>query len=824
MNLAHFRIRTILVVIFFLACFVKSNGQKTSAIDYIYNFNTETARLHDNALVSDGAFLYDIRYDGGINGGGSIFKIKPDGSEYSILFNFEDNSTGLNPIGTLVLSGTTLYGMTILGGSSNMGVIFKIETNGTGFQKLLDFNNTNGAVPYCSLVISGSTLYGLSQQGGTGGYGLVFRMQTDGTGYQTLLNFEGPNGWGPTGSLTLSGSTLFGVTVRGGANDLGVVFAINTDGTGYRKLVDFEQNTGAIPFGSLTLSETTLYGTTSQGGSDWTGTLFKVETDGTGYAVLNYFGSSGGINPGGKLVVNGSKIFGMTVNGGYADGLIYSIETNGNNYSVLHSFSKTDGRNPFGSLSLVAGKLYAHIAGGLNDYGCIFRMNQDGTEFQKLKDFEATNLGYEPHGALVLTPASGFGITYKGGEFNKGVIYKVDNNGSGYEVLHDFNGDKGAFPESSMTLSGKTLYGITTMGGSAGTGTLFKIDTTGLNFEVLINFTGDNGSYPVGSLVDDGANTLYGMTGSNTSNYKGTVFKFDKTTKTLATLFSFEDTDALIPYGAITLADSKLYGMSLGGLGDGIVFSLNLDGSGFTKVLDKSSVDAGRYPNSFTVSGSTIYGTMTQGGTNDWGTVFSVQTNGTGFQKLVDFAYANNGARPTGATLVVGDSILYGMAKLGGPHDSGVAFSVRTDGSDYTILFNFDDVNSSSGGRVQSSGMPMTVDGSLALKNGFFYTPLSLQSGDYKKGGIIKFATDGSEAITGIEEEHVSKIGVYPNPTSNEIKLLRNSNLSKAYVINSVGNRVDTRILEDNAVDVSHLSQGMYYLVVGSKQYRFIKL
>lgn len=826
MTLTLLRTRTTVLIIFFLANCIQSNGQKQSQLSYLYKFNNESARLYDNALVSDGTFLYDIRFDGGINGGGSIFRIKPDGSEYNTLFNFEDENTGLNPVGTLVLSGTTLYGMTIFGGTHNMGIIFKIETNGTGFQRLLNFNYSNGALPYCSLIISGSTLYGLSQQGGTSGYGLIFKLQTDGTGYQTLLNFNGTNGWGPTGSLTISGSTLYGMTVRGGTHDLGVVFAINTDGSEYLKLVDFEQDTGSTPFGSLTLSGTTLYGTTGQGGPLWMGTLFKVETNGTNYEVLHHFGSSSG--PVGKLLLNDSKLFGMTVNGGYADGTIYSIDTDGNNYTALHFFDKSDGRNPLGSLTLVDDKLYANIMGGVNDYGVIVRMNQDGTEFQKLKDFESTNMGYEPRAGLVLTPASGFGITNKGGEFNKGIIYRVDNNGSGYEVFHHFNGENGAFPESSLTLSGGTLYGMTLMGGSSESGALFKIDTTGLNFELLVNFTGDNGSFPVGSLVDDGANTLYGMTGSNSSNNKGTVFEFDKTTKTLTTLYSFEDTDAIRPSGAITLADSKLYGMSLGGVGDGVVFSLNLDGSGFTKILDKNSTDAGRYPNSLTVSGSTIYGSMTQGGTTDWGTVFKVQTDGTGFQKLVDFIYANggesNGAIPTGATLVVGDSILYGMTKLGGPHDSGVVYSVRTDGSDYTIMLNFDDVNSSAGGRLKSSGMPMSVDGSLAFKNDFLYTPLSSQSGDQKQGGIIKFATNTPELITGIADEQLNEIVVYPNPTRNAIRLLINSKISQAYVIDAVGNNTDARINEDDSIDVSHLSPGMYYLVVGSKRVRFIKI
>jgi len=816
---------TVLIILF---CAIESKGQTEFVLaDYIYKFNSETARYYDNALVSDGSFLYDIKYDGGLNGGGSIFKIKPDGSEYSTLFNFIDNSTGLNPVGTLVLSGTTLYGMAIFGGNNNMGVVFRIETNGTGFQKLLNFNFNNGALPYCSLIISGSTLYGLSQQGGTSGYGLVFKLQTDGTGYQTLLNFTGENGWGPTGSLVLSGSILYGVTARGGAHDLGVVFAVNTNGTGYQKLVDFEQNTGSAPFGSLTLSGSTLYGTTIQGGPQSAGTLYKVETNGTNFEVIHDFGS-GGFNPQGKLLLNDSKIFGMTGNGGNADGLIYSIDMSGDNFTILHAFNKTDGRNPWGSLTIVNGKLYAHVPGGTYDYGVIININQDGTEFQQIKNFEATNKGYQPRGGLALTPASGFGVTYQGGKYNKGVIYKVDNTGTGYTVLHNFNATDGAFPASSLILSGKSLYGVTTMGGSEGLGVLFSMDTTGLNYEVLIDFTGINGSYPVGSLIDDGVNTLYGMTGANSSNNKGTIFKLDKSTKILTTLYSFEDTDASKPYGSITLSGSKLYGMSLGGVGDGVVFSLNTDGTEFTKILDKNSIEAGRYPNSLTVSGTTIYGTMTQGGTHDWGTVFKIETNGTEFQKLVDFVYGigdeSNGAVPTGATLVLGDSIIYGITKLGGPNDSGITYSVNTDGTNFTVLFDFNFNRSNSpSGRVKSSGQQVTAEGSLAFKNGYFYTPLSLQAGDYRTGGIIKFAPNNTEVITALGDEPFNKSAIYPNPSSHFIRLPLNSNMTEVYLIDSSGNRMAAKITETNSIDVSQLSGGVYYIVAGLNRYRFIK-
>ena len=70
---------------------------------------------------------------------------------------------------TPVLSGTTLYGMTSTGGGRNKGTIFKVETNGGGYTLLHEFvgGADDGETPYYgSLVISGTTLYGMTYKGG----------------------------------------------------------------------------------------------------------------------------------------------------------------------------------------------------------------------------------------------------------------------------------------------------------------------------------------------------------------------------------------------------------------------------------------------------------------------------------------------------------------------------------------------------------------------------------------------------------------------------------------------------------------------------------
>ena len=81
-------------------------------------------------------------------------------------------SDGMNPYGGLVLAGSTLYGTTLWGGSSYTGnssgdgVVFKVNTDGSGYTVLKSFTGSDGAQPYAGLVLAGSTLYGTTQSGG----------------------------------------------------------------------------------------------------------------------------------------------------------------------------------------------------------------------------------------------------------------------------------------------------------------------------------------------------------------------------------------------------------------------------------------------------------------------------------------------------------------------------------------------------------------------------------------------------------------------------------------------------------------------------------
>ena len=135
-----------------------------------------------------------------------------------------------------MLSGSTLYGTALLGGTNRTGTVFAVNTDGTGFRTLHIFTATNaprhtnsdGAAPYAGLILSGNTLYGAACAGGSSGKGTVFAVNTDGTGFTTLHSFTGGrDGATPYAGLMLSGNTFYGRRIMAALTAMVTVFSLS---------------------------------------------------------------------------------------------------------------------------------------------------------------------------------------------------------------------------------------------------------------------------------------------------------------------------------------------------------------------------------------------------------------------------------------------------------------------------------------------------------------------------------------------------------------------------------------------------------------------
>jgi len=303
---------------------------------------------------------------------------------YKVLHNFDGSKTdGATPFGSLILSGGNLYGMTTGGGTSGSGTIFEfnIKTKQLTVLHNFDDSKTDGAAPYGSLILSGTNLYGMTIAGGSADVGTIFEFNIKTSQFALLHSFQGEpdDGAYPRyGNLIFSRGNLYGMATIGVAYDTGTIFEFNVKTRQLRLLHSFWGGDGADPLGSLILSGQNLYGMASGGSEGGHGLIFMVKIKNSQLTPLHSFegGTTDGACPVNHLTLSGKNLYGMTCNGGQNDsGTIFTLNPGTGAYSLLYDFTVTpaDGDYPNGSLLLSGTTLYGMTTnGGANNDGVIF--------------------------------------------------------------------------------------------------------------------------------------------------------------------------------------------------------------------------------------------------------------------------------------------------------------------------------------------------------------------------------------------------------------------------------------------------------------------
>ena len=360
--------------------------------------------LPADGLIRDGAGnLYGTTSEGGNDSGrGTVFKIAPDGTE-TVLYSFCGQGNCLDggfPEAGVIRDGAgNLYGTTSAGGSGCQicgggGTVFKLAPDGTE-TVLYNFCNENG---YCTdgympeagvIRDSAGNLYGTTASGGNAGCngddkcGVVFRLAPDGT-EKVLYDFSQGDGYDPVASVIRDkAGNLYGTTYLGGTSNGGVAFELAPDGTETVLRSFAGGNDGANPAaGLITDNAGNLYGTTEFGGGGGCdggatcGVVFELAPDGA-ETVLHAFSNGNGGDSGnpiaGVVRDKAGNIYGTTYWGGtYNRGTVFKIAPDGT-AAVLHSFGGAgDGDGP--RAGLVQDKDYLY--GTTFSPGVVFRVRK----------------------------------------------------------------------------------------------------------------------------------------------------------------------------------------------------------------------------------------------------------------------------------------------------------------------------------------------------------------------------------------------------------------------------------------------------------------
>jgi uncharacterized repeat protein (TIGR03803 family) len=353
--------------------------------------------------------------------------------------------------------------------------------------------------------------------------------------------------------------------------------------------------------------------------------------------------------------------------------------------------------------------------------GVIYRLAIDGSSIETVYQLSPDNDGLSPAGGLTLgTDGMLYGTTKFGraGETNgAGTIFRISTSGSGFTVIHRFDGvttsnnvsfnAQGAFVDSELVEGSDTyMYGGARNGGANGTGTVYKVSHDGSDFQVLHTFdvntsstsgqvVNAEGAFPEGQLVQGSDGFLYGVTSAGGANGRGTIYRvcpttvpcfidgtsfqvlhtFSATTQNSSTKLA-ENADGAVPLSGLTDGqDGFFYGTtSSGATGLGNVYAISADGATFT-VLYQFDGATGSTPIGellLGVADGKLYGTTSSGGVDSsddattFGTIFSINRDGTGFARLHSFDSSTVGYSPNTKLVEIATGDLIGVVSAGG--------------------------------------------------------------------------------------------------------------------------------------------------------------
>jgi uncharacterized repeat protein (TIGR03803 family) len=399
-------------------------------------------------------------------------------SKEKVLYSFCSASgctDGDSPLGGLVFDAAgNLYGTTFVGGEYGQGTVFQLTpgANGTWTETVL-YNFCpvsgcpDGADPTDGSLIfdAAGNLYGTTQNGGvTGGYcscGVVFELSPSGDGTWTetvLYEFQdnGTDGFNPeTGVIFDAAGNLYGTAFGGSAcppdyGGCGTVFRLSPGAHGtWTETVIYNFcsapgcTDGMLPAASLAIdSSGNLYGTTFLGGTQdrlcgnvGCGVVFELMRGAKGKwkeKVLHRFNGKDGSGPAAELIFDAAgNLYGTTdIGGAYGNGTVFQLTRSKNGKwteRVLRNFTTEDG-NPGGLVFDAAGKMYGTTSGGAYGYGAVIQLtrSKNGKWAERvLHSFGRIHDGVGPGSVVFDTAGSLYGITGRGGTYNRGTVFEI---------------------------------------------------------------------------------------------------------------------------------------------------------------------------------------------------------------------------------------------------------------------------------------------------------------------------------------------------------------------------------------------------------------
>ena len=345
----------------FLSMFGLAVSAKAQTFTLLHTFDDEDADTQqgpfDAAYPSypgtlaqgRGGNLFGSTPGGGALNAGAVYSMTPGGiSTVLHSFNAMYNGEGGAPAGLTLGTDGNFYGTTMQGGTSELGMIFKITPSGT-LTVLHSFTGSDGQYPYAAPIQArDGNFYGTTSY-----YGVAYKLTPSGVFTKLCDLTNAPDPMAPL--LQGIDGNFYGTAKEGGTEGYGAVFRLTSAGVvtivyGF----DHTQTHGSYPIGPVIQgNDGNLYGTTSSGGTYGDGVVFKLTLTGQITLLHSFDGTDGSQPMGGLVQASDGNFYGAASQGGAkGGGTLFEVTSNGE-FSVLYNFlppnpwqSNITGANP----------------------------------------------------------------------------------------------------------------------------------------------------------------------------------------------------------------------------------------------------------------------------------------------------------------------------------------------------------------------------------------------------------------------------------------------------------------------------------------------
>ncbi|HEY9028539.1 MAG TPA: choice-of-anchor tandem repeat GloVer-containing protein, partial [Burkholderiaceae bacterium] len=247
------------------------------------------------------------------------------------------------------------------------------------------------------------------------------------------------------------------------------------------------------------------------------------------------------------------------------------------------------------------------------------------------------------------------------------------------------------------------------------------------------------GMYPKTPLVQGPDGLMYGTTTAGDAHH-GTVYRVDGFHQvTVLHAFAKDGSEGTSPSQLVLGSDGWFYGnTSLGGTTWGAIWRISPAGE--LQMLHSfpytgsSTLGSPAGPMVRDAAGN-LYVSLLSGGTANAGAIARLAPDGT-LTVLHSFGGGDDGALAVAGLTLGPDGRLYGTTRDDGPTNSGTAFSIAMDGSDYRVLHEF---MANTDGCENESPLAVGPDGALYGS--------TANCGPNLGGAVFRLTTDGAFSV-----------------------------------------------------------------------------